>query len=139
MSVKIHSIYDPPAQAGITFTEESQAQQHFAAEADINNIMRRYQSTGVLVDPLHPGTVKPIFGDFSVSFDFKTAQNTIIDANRRFEMLPSEIRARFGNDPGALLDFLNDKENRQEAIKLGLLDLPEEPETPPVVPPKTEA
>jgi len=34
--------------------------------------------------------------------------------------LPSDVRKRFSNDPAELIDFLADKKNDEEAIKLGL-------------------
>jgi phage internal scaffolding protein len=39
-----------------------------------------------------------------------------------FNDLPSSIRSRFGNDPAAFLDFVNDEGNADEMIKLGLIE-----------------
>lgn len=36
--------------------------------------------------------------------------------------LPAELRKRFRNDPGMLLAFLEDPQNRAEAESLGLVD-----------------
>ena len=38
--------------------------------------------------------------------------------------LPAHLRARFENDPAQLIDFLGDENNRSEAEKLGLLEVP---------------
>ena len=45
--------------------------------------------------------------------------------------LPAKIRARFDHDPNALLQFLNDPINRDEAIEIGLID--GEPVVAPIV------
>lgn len=39
-----------------------------------------------------------------------------------FEDLPSQIRSRFENRPDKFLDFVNDENNQQEMVKMGLLD-----------------
>jgi hypothetical protein len=36
--------------------------------------------------------------------------------------LPAKIRARFDHDPNALLQFLQNDQNRDEAIQIGLID-----------------
>jgi phage internal scaffolding protein len=140
---KVHTIFDPPGDEGIKFEDESLTQQHFAQEADINVIMAYYQRTGILGDPLNPGTDAPMFGDFSNVQDFQKAQNAIIEANRAFMSLPSDVREKFNNDPGKLIEFLSNEDNRDEAIKLGLVKEPPAPAAPiavKVIPdePKTE-
>lgn len=132
METIIFSVFNPPAKDGLIFTEEDESltQQHFAEEADVNNIMRRYAQTGYIVDPLNPGTAKPMFGDFSVDFDYQEAQNMLISANNQFMALPADLRKRFGNNPGELLAFLADSNNKDEAIRLGLIDSPEVPPAP---------
>ena len=35
--------------------------------------------------------------------------------------LPADVRTRFNNDAGALVDFVSDDANRAEAEKLGLV------------------
>ncbi len=45
--------------------------------------------------------------------------------------LPAKIRARFDHDPNALLQFLQDETNRNEAIEIGLID--GEPVVAPIV------
>ena len=48
--------------------------------------------------------------------------------------LPAQIRSRFENDPAKLIDFLDNSENLDEAIKLGLVskfeELPQVVEVP---------
>lgn len=106
---------------------ESLTQQSMAADADINTIIARNARGGSRVT----SKVQALFGDFS-SLDFLEAQNRIIDAKRAFGLLPSKIRNRFHNSEYQLIRFLEDPENREEAIMLGLIEKPVEkvPEVP---------
>lgn len=47
-------------------------------------------------------------------------------AQQNFMLLPAEIRERFNNDPGRLIAFLEDDRNKNEAIKLGIVNKPPE-------------
>lgn len=117
---KIYSRYVRPTLPGIEFTTPSRTQRHFAADCDINNIMARFTRTGVL--PVRED--QPQYGDFSEPFDFRTACDFINDANGRFLALPARIRRMFGNDPAALLDYLADSSNHDDAVALGLIEAP---------------
>ena len=128
---KIHSLYDTPGHPGLKCDDPSLAQQHFEEEANINNIIARYESTGVLGDPFNPGTTQPMYGDFSSVVDFHTAQNIISHSMQAFEQLPATVRKRFNNDPAQLLEFLEKEENRGEAIKLGLVQEHNDPNPTP--------
>lgn len=112
-------------------------------ECDINNIIARYNKTGYYVDPMKPGTTPPQWGDFSAVPDLMEVQNQLIEAEKAFMELPSELRRRFDNDPLSLLEFLQSDENREEAIKLGLIFDPpktsENPVTAPAETPPTES
>jgi len=116
----MYSRFNLPPRRPVLNSEPSMAQQHFKDECDINQIMARYQRTGVLSDV--PGSSRPMFGDFSNVSDYQSAQNAIVDVHDSFMSLPSSVRARFNNDPGYLLDFLAKVENRDEAISLGLVN-----------------
>lgn len=121
MSVVIHSRYSLPPQVSICFSEPSMTQQHFKDECDINQIMAKYQKTGVLFDPLTQSHRQPLFDDFSELGDFLDHQNAVIEAESRFMGLPSSLRARFNNSPAELLQWLQNPENRKEAGELGLM------------------
>lgn len=63
------------------------------------------------------------FGDFSaMPEDYTAALQLISNASESFASLPSAVRDRFGNDPAALLAFVADASNRDEAISLGLVE-----------------
>lgn len=79
-----------------------------------------------------PSASQPMQGDFSTEKDFLEVQDQIAQANQSFQAMPSSIRNRFGNNPGKLLNFLEDPANHAEAIKLGLMEIRKE-ELPPEV------
>lgn len=102
--------------------EESRTQQSFKDECDINVIVERFGLTGEM-----PGDLKmPVSGDFTGVTDFHSAMNLVVEAQDQFMRLPAEVRKRFGHDPAELIAFLGDEKNKDEAIKLGLVNPPAE-------------
>lgn len=113
--------YDTDAasnESGLACEEPSLAQQHFKEECDINTILQKFNITGLL--PETP--LSPRYGDFTGIVDYHSALNAVIAAEDGFMTLPADLRARFLNDPENLINFLNDSSNKEEAIKLGLID-----------------
>lgn len=103
--------------SALSCPEPTLAQQHARDECDINTIVRRFGLTGEL-----PNNVRvPRYGDFTQVSDYQTAMNMVLEANAAFMQLPADVRTRFNNDPGALVDFISDDSNRAEAEKLGLV------------------
>lgn len=135
MDVIIRTIYGIKNPGPKVSCGKSMAQQNFKAECDINNIMKKYETTGYLTDPLNPGTRQPLFGDYTDLPDYQTAQNIIVEGREAFASLPSRLRKRFDNDPVTLLQFLSDPANHDECVELGLIDadveLEPEPESKP--------
>jgi len=101
--------------------EVSKTQQQFADQVEINNIIKKYQKTGQW---LHVTSKTGIYADVSQIGDYAQCLQKVLDANSAFSSLPSNIRARFSNDPAQLLSFLQDPSNKEEAEKLGLLNKP---------------
>lgn len=64
------------------------------------------------------------FGNFTSYDDFHTMRNRICDAKEDFMRLPAELRDRFNNDPGELVQFLEDPDNREECQEMGLIAPP---------------
>lgn len=116
---KFRTAYDRDVVNGITFTEQTMAQQHFKDECDVNNILRKYETTGLLT---HVANGTPSYGDFSSVLDFQHAQNILIAAQDAFDALPASLRKRFDNDPAVMLEFIENPDNREEAEKLGLVN-----------------
>lgn len=97
--------------------EEGLTQQQFKDETNINTIVQRFGLTGEI-----PGDFKaPVSGSFEGVYDFHTAMNAVRQAEEAFMELPGHMRARFNHDPQALIDFVEDGQNLDEARKLGLL------------------
>jgi len=79
----------------------SMTQQSFAQELDINTILRRFNVTGQA--PL--GAMAPMYGDFTGLHDWEDAVEKVTRAREDFMRLPPEIRERFQNDPGQLIEY----------------------------------
>jgi phage internal scaffolding protein len=105
-------------ESGLTCKDPSLAQQHMKDECDINVLVERFGVTGSM--PVAP--IEPSYGDFSGVGDYHTALNKIKAADEAFMALPAKIRAKFDHDPNALLNYLQNEENREEAIQIGLID-----------------
>lgn len=113
---------------GITFTQPSATMQNFKDDADINCIISRFETTGVLVDPTVPVSRVPQFGDFSELPSFQEAQNVMVVATNAFNALPAKIRERFGNNPATYFDFVQGlkkgSDEYAEAVRLGIVNEP---------------
>jgi len=114
-------------ETGLKCEDKSLAQQHMRDECDINVIVERFGVTGHL--PVK--AIEPSYGDFSGVTDYHTALNKIKAAEAEFMALPAKLRAKFDHNPNALLNFLENEANRDEAIQLGLID--GEPVAAPIV------
>lgn len=110
-------VFDPKSEAG-----RSKVKAAFAGECDINVIMRRAIKSGVM--PVDVLDREPVFGDFSDIGDFHAVQNRLIACQESFLTLPADVRERFDNDPAKLLAFVSDVANKDEAVKLGLIEAP---------------
>jgi phage internal scaffolding protein len=109
-------------ESGLHCEDATLTQQHFKDECDINNILRQFNVTGLLPE----APLSPRYGDFTGISDYHSALNQVIAAEDEFMALPAQIRSRFDNDPAKLIDFLDNAENKDEAIKLGLVIQPAE-------------
>ena len=122
------------AAARINTGPDTPVQQQFKADADINELVRRF---GLLGKAPEPVTDPRYYGDVSDVPDLRTALDRIRDARDRFNALPARVRSRFQNDPAELFAFLDDASNREEAVKLGLLKAPVAPPEPEPAPTPT--
>lgn len=111
--------------SGLACEDATLTQQHFRDECDINNILKQFNVTGMLPQM----TLSPRYGDFTGIGDYKSALDRVMAIDEEFMALPANIRARFDNDPEQLINFLDDENNREEAIELGLVDRKSKVET----------
>lgn len=98
--------------------EPSKTDQSFAQEADVKNIMERYRKTGQIT---HLAKSQGLYADVSNIPDLNEALSRVQEAQYAFDQLPSDLRARFRNNPINMVDFLSDPKNLEEAQKLGLI------------------
>lgn len=86
-----------PSSKGKGLTE-----QHHKKACDINNILAKYQKTG-LIDHIERREGK--WGDVTGQ-DYKRSMDLIAEAKTAFYELPSTVRDHFDNDPAEYLDLV---------------------------------
>lgn len=97
----------------------SMTQQQFATECDINNLMDKYRRGEDISHFVRPAG---FYGDVSQVGDYQSALETVLRADAAFLELDAKVRQRFDNNPQKLVEFLSDEKNREEAVKLGLIE-----------------
>lgn len=95
----------------------SKTKQSFRELCNINTIIAKYNHTGLIS---HVNKREAVYGDVSNVPDYQAAMNIVNTAHDVFSSLPSDLRARFSNDPAKYLEFVSDPSNVEEAVKLGL-------------------
>lgn len=106
-----------PLKVSITFPLIGKTKTSMQEECNINNIMAKYLSTGLTE---FVNNRSPQYGDAS-GLDFRTAMQTVAKTTELFSEMPANVRKDFNNSPGEFLDYVNDPQNREEAIKRGLI------------------
>lgn len=101
--------------------DETLVEQHHKDDCDVNKIIPRYERTGILT---HLNAIEGTYGDLT-GFDFETAANMVANANSLFEQLPGQVKKRFRNSPAMFLDFMDNPNNADEMVALGLATLKE--------------
>lgn len=101
---------------GLRCDDVSLAVQSERDECDINVLVERFGVTGSFPVPAY----LPTFQDFEGIFDYQSAQNALIEAEKSFLALPARIRERFNNTPHRFVEFCSDPSNLEELYDLGL-------------------
>lgn len=96
---------------------ESQVQQQFKDEVDVNNIVRRFGLEVGQRAVIVPGGV---YGDFTGVNDFESALDAVERAEEGFMRLPPEAREKFANDPARFLDYAQRVTDAELAEFVGL-------------------
>lgn len=102
--------------------EPSMTDQQFKDDCDVNFIVDKFTKTGNLT---HLAKFQGMYADVSEIPDLAQAMQIVSTAQTAFDTLPAELRSRFGNSPVNMVEFLNDINNKDEAIKLGLIPQPQ--------------
>lgn len=99
--------------------DKTRTQQQFKDQCDVNQIIAKYKR-GLPIT--HLARVQGTYADVSAIGDYHESMNKVLKAQDAFLTIPAELRNKLGNDPAQLIAFLNNPNNRDEAIKYGLLD-----------------
>lgn len=117
---KFATAYGPKFKPKTVEYPPTRTKQSMRDECDINLIISKYSKIGVIE---HINNNQASFADVS-DLDFQQSLHLVQTAQDAFDELPAKIRKRFSNDPSELLSFLQNEENREEAISLGLIEKP---------------
>lgn len=112
----VYGYFDSP-RAVVHTGSESRVQHHQAEGCDMKTIIERFLKTGE-ANQLSSSQMQ--FIDATNATEYDKAQQLLINAQDAFYDLPSKIRTRFENDPRQFLNFMDDPQNTDEAVELGL-------------------
>lgn len=118
---------DEELHQGIVFEEPSLTDQSQYKDTDINNIVKRYQVTGLLDSPGSVPFETLQYGDATLLPDYQTALDLVNNVQEEFSSLPSDIREKFDHDPMKLLDALQDPTKKEMLQDIGLISKPVDP------------
>ena len=94
-------------------------EQHHAERTRVSWILEQYRRTGV-VD--HVQRAAPRYVDLSEVPSFEEAFNLVERAEEAFARLPAEVRAEVGNNPIGLVEWVQDPENLERGLELGIFE-----------------
>lgn len=110
----------------------SLTRQEFAAECDVNVIMKNYEATGVM--PRLDGR-EPLYWDAdAVPNNLQDAMAAMMYADELFMQLAAPVRKEFDNDAVKFVEFASNAENKSKLKEWGLTA----PEIPPGAPVRVE-
>lgn len=115
---KFNSGYSPIPEVDTVVEGPSLTEQTHMKSCDVNNIIKRYERTGVVE---HVSKREPRYMDVSECPDYHESLQIVKEVEEMFSSMPAVLRDRFDNDAGVYLSWINDPENKEEAEELGLL------------------
>lgn len=118
----VYDFFNVPPKVKLNCKDLSRTQQQFLQESDINYIVRKYADTENFVDPSVPVRRTPVYGDFSECPSFQEHQDALNNIVNIFDNFPSDIRARFDNNPAVFAEYASDIRNLDKLAELGLID-----------------
>ena len=120
--VKFKTAYGDRTRSGFQTTGDSLTQQSHATAADVRNIIKQYDRTGLIAN-VNKGIAQ--YGDYSEINEFSEAQQIVAKAKESFAELPSQIREQFSNNAGLFFEFATNPKNKEEMIRMGLAKAPD--------------
>lgn len=100
-----------------TTTGPSMTKQSMQQDCDINNILAKYQKTGLITHVRAGGGYEDLPNDL----DYHNSLNIVMEAQASFDALPSTVRREFDNDPARFLSFVADPDNVDRMRELGIV------------------
>ena len=120
--VKFKTPYGDRTRQGFETTGESLTQQSHAQAADVRNIIKQYDRTGLIAN-VNKGIAQ--YGDYSEINEYAEYCNMVRQADESFATIPSNIRQQFNNDAGLFFEFVTNPKNKEKMIEMGLAKAPE--------------
>lgn len=102
------------------FQKDSKVQEQFAYDCDINNIVAGMTAPLPMRNPISD-EVKMLTPDV-----YEKALYAKAEAENAFMQLPSETRTFFKNNPKNMLEFIQNPENVEKCVELGLMTVRQE-------------
>jgi len=119
--IKFKTAFGDRKREGFETTGDSLTQQSHAAAADVRNIIKQYDRTGLIAN-VNKGIAQ--YGDYSEINEYSESLNMVRQANESFATLPSHIREQFNNNAGLFFEFATDPKNSEEMMEMGLKERP---------------
>lgn len=132
--MEIRSAYSEKLSVKTVNNEPTRTKQALAESLDVNNIIKRYNNTGLLPKAHN---FEAMYGEFD-SMDLQTAIEKVHRAEQLFLEVPSKIRAQFNNDAGAFIDFATNAENIEQMREWKMAPMPPEPAPEPAPEPEPD-
>lgn len=115
---RFRTMYSPSVNVELVTGSTSKVQDSFRDMCNINRIVAKYHRTGVLDHVINPGR----YQDVSRLTDYKSAMDFIIESQEAFDSLPAKVRKYFQNDTAQFLEFVDNPENYEQGVQLGLFE-----------------
>lgn len=103
----------------IDCSHDGRTEQCHTSECEIGAIMRKYEKTGLIS---HTANVSADYRDVSGAEDYLSSMTKVMNANAAFATLSSRLRLKFDNDPSKFVEYINNADNLDEMIELGLVE-----------------
>lgn len=119
-------VYNPELPEG---EPEERTKQEFKDDSNPNVIWQKFNRTG---DLSLLARSQGYYADVSETpSDYLSALNTVTAADKAFNNLPAAVRSKFQNNPADIEAWLRNPANKKEAIEMGLIPAPPQPQGPP--------